>query len=53
MCPDQGLGRQPDPLQVPGGIWLRGCYLVLKKGTGYGADPLDLELRSAGSVCPS
>jgi hypothetical protein len=39
--------------QVPGGIWLRGCYLVLKKGTGYGADPLDLELRSAGSVCPS
>ena len=39
--------------QVPGGIWLKGCYTVLMKGTGYGADPLDLELRTAGSVCPS
>lgn len=38
---------------VPGGIWLQGCYTVLKKGTGYGADPLDLELRKAGKVCPS
>lgn len=39
--------------QVPGGIWLKGCYTVLKKGAGYGADPLDLELNAAGSVCPS
>ena len=39
--------------QVPGGIWLQGCYTVLKKGAGYGADPLDLELRAAGAVCPS
>ncbi len=39
--------------QVPDGIWLKGCYTVLKKGAGYGADPLDLELRAAGSVCPS
>lgn len=38
---------------VPGGIWLQGCYTVLKKGTGYGADPLDLELRTAGEVCPT
>ncbi|HET7278541.1 MAG TPA: hypothetical protein VFJ22_10715 [Dermatophilaceae bacterium] len=38
---------------VPGGIVLQGCYTVLKKGTGYGADPLDLELRKAGKVCPS
>ena len=38
---------------VPGGIWLQGCYSVLKKGTGYGADPLDLELRTAGEVCPT
>ena len=38
---------------VPGGIRLKGCYTVLMKGTGYGADPLDLELRIAGSICPS
>lgn len=38
---------------VPGGIVLQGCYTVLKKGTGYGADPADVELRMAGKVCPS
>jgi hypothetical protein len=38
---------------MPGGIWVRGCFSVTRDGLGYGADPLDIELRKVGDTCPA
>lgn len=39
------------PNEIPNGLWFQGCYLVVMKGAGYQADPLDLELRWRGETC--
>jgi hypothetical protein len=35
------------------GVWFQGCFSVLKKGNGYGADYLDLALTKVGDRCPT
>jgi hypothetical protein len=46
--------QAPDsiPAEIPGGLWFQGCYGVTKDGAGYGAQPLDIELRLQGATCP-
>ena len=46
--------QAPDsiPAEIPGGLWFQGCYGVTKDGAGYGARPLDIELRRQGATCP-
>lgn len=34
------------------GLWFRGCFGVTQEGVGYGAVPLDVELRRQGDTCP-
>lgn len=33
------------------GMWYRGCWVVTRTGNGYGAEPLDLDLRRQGTSC--
>jgi len=40
------------PATIRGGVWYQGCWSVVKDGAGYGADPLDIELRLQGETCP-
>ena len=35
------------------GVWFQGCFSVVKKGSGYGADYLDLALTKVGDRCPT
>ena len=35
------------------GVWFQGCFSVVKKGNGYGADYLDLALTKVGDRCPT
>lgn len=37
--------------EISNGLWFQGCYLVVMKGAGYGAQPLDLELQLRGETC--
>jgi hypothetical protein len=39
--------------RVEGGVWIQGCYLVVREGNGYGAEHLDIELHARGSTCPA
>jgi hypothetical protein len=34
------------------GLWFKGCYAVTQDGVGYGAEPLDIELKHQGEACP-
>jgi len=34
------------------GLWFKGCFAVTQDGVGYGASPLDIELRRQGETCP-
>jgi hypothetical protein len=36
----------------PDGVWYRGCWAVTMDGNGFGAEPLDLELRKQDDTCP-
>ena len=36
----------------PDTVWYRGCWTVTKIGNGYGAEPLDLQLRRQNDTCP-
>ena len=33
-------------------VWYRGCWKVTKIGNGFGAEPLDLQLKLQGATCP-
>jgi hypothetical protein len=34
------------------GLWFVGCFAVTQDGVGYGAVPLDIELKHQGEACP-
>jgi hypothetical protein len=37
---------------MPDGLWFKGCFAVTQDGVGYGAEPLDIELKHQGDQCP-
>lgn len=39
------------PAVIDGGAWFQGCWVVSVHGAGYGAEPLDLQLRRQGTTC--
>jgi hypothetical protein len=43
---DQPAEMDPDT------VWYRGCWTVTKIGNGFGAEPLDLQLRRQETTCP-
>ena len=58
-CTDAGvcvMARLQDVDVVAGdladGVWFTGCFAVTQDGVGYGGEPLDIELRHQGDVCP-
>lgn len=39
--------------QIPDGVWIQGCFSVVRDGAGYGAEGLDIELHEQGATCPA
>jgi len=35
------------------GLWFAGCFAVTRDGAAHGFEPLDIELRYQGEICPS
>jgi hypothetical protein len=42
---------EEQPADIDGGVWFQGCWVVTAHGVGYGAEPLDLQLRRQGATC--
>ena len=58
-CSDAGvcvMVRLQDVVVAAGdmaeGLWFAGCFAVTQDGVGYGAEPLDIELKHQGDACP-